>query len=254
MEKPLQNKKILVIDDDKALCQTLEIGLGRQGALVVSAYNGQAGLKKFYEAQPDLVLLDLRMPEMDGWETCRLIRLVAQTPIIILTSVAQEHEVVRGLRKGADDYVTKPFSHEILLARVEAVLRRSSLPVTNDSGPDYDDGYLLINFDQRIVSKGGAQVKLSATEFRLLRYLFGNAGRTVTSEAILTHVWGWESQQNVEYVHVYLSRLRAKLEKDPRHAQYIITEHGFGYSFYKDRGKNRTPHHPAPATCNSADA
>jgi len=109
MEQLLQNKKILVIDDDKALCQNLEIGLSRQGALVASANNGQSGLKKFYEMQPDLVILDLRMPEMDGWETCRLIRLVAQTPIIMLTSVAQEHEVVRGLRKGADDYVTKPF-------------------------------------------------------------------------------------------------------------------------------------------------
>ncbi len=238
MEKLLQNKKILVIDDDKALCQNLEIGLARQGALVASANNGQTGLKKFYEASPDLVILDLRMPEMDGWETCRLIRMVAQTPIIMLTSVAQEHEVVRGLRKGADDYVTKPFSHDILLARVEAILRRSTPQTTNDSGHDYDDGYLLINFEQRLVSKGGERVKLSATEFRLLRYLFENAGRLLTNEAILTQVWGWESQHNVEYVHVYLSRLRAKIEKDPRNAQYIITEHGFGYSFYKCKHKS----------------
>ena len=238
MEKLLQNKKILVIDDDKALCQNLEIGLARQGALVSSANNGQSGLKKFYEAPPDLVILDLRMPEMDGWEACRLIRMVAQTPIIMLTSVAQEHEVVRGLRKGADDYVTKPFSHDILLARVEAILRRTTPQTIDGNGHDYDDGYLLINFEQRIVSKGGERIKLSATEFRLLRYLFENAGRLLTNEAILTQVWGWESQHNVEYVHVYLSRLRAKIEKDPRNAQYIVTEHGFGYSFHKCKHKN----------------
>ena len=238
MEKLLQNKKILVIDDDKALCQNLEIGLARQGALVSSANNGQSGLKKFYETPPDLVILDLRMPEMDGWETCRLIRMIAQTPIIMLTSVAQEHEVVRGLRKGADDYVTKPFSHDILLARVEAILRRTTPQTIDGNGHDYDDGYLLINFEQRIVSKGGERIKLSATEFRLLRYLFENAGRLLTNEAILTQVWGWESQHNVEYVHVYLSRLRAKIEKDPRNAQYIVTEHGFGYSFHKCKHKN----------------
>lgn len=237
MEKLLQNKKILVIDDDKALCQNLEIGLSRHGALVVSANNGQSGLKKFYETQPDLVILDLRMPEMDGWETCRLIRLVAQTPIIMLTSVAQEHEVVRGLRKGADDYVTKPFSHDILLARAAALLRRSGLQVVADTTLDYDDGYLQIDFERRIVSKAGERIKLSATEFRLLRYLVDHAGRALTNESILNNVWGEESQQNVEYVHVYLSRLRTKLEKDPRNAQYIVTEHGLGYRFYKCKTK-----------------
>jgi DNA-binding response OmpR family regulator len=238
MEKLLQGRKILVIDDDKTLCQSLELGLSRQGALVSSANNGQTGLKKFYEAQPDLIILDLRMPEMDGWETCRLVRLVAQTPIIMLTSVAQEHEMVRGLRKGADDYITKPFSHDVLLARVEAVLRRTTAQVEGDSTLGYDDGYLLIDFDRRIVSKAGERIKLSATEFRLLRYLVENAGRPLTNEEILTHVWGWENQQNVEYVHVYLSRLRAKIEHDPRNAQYIITEHGFGYTFYKCKSRS----------------
>ncbi len=231
MQKFLQNKKILIIDDDKALCQSLEIGLSRQGAKVWSANNGQSGLKKFYEQQPDTVILDLRMPEMDGWETCRLIRLVAQTPIIMLTSVAQEHEVIRGLRKGADDYVTKPFSHEILLARIATVLRRTEQQNATDGDQPYNDGYLQIDFEQRLVMRGGERIKLSAIEFRLLQYLFENAGQILTSEAILTHVWGWESQQNVEYVHVYLSRLRAKLEKDPRNAQYFVTERGLGYSF-----------------------
>jgi DNA-binding response OmpR family regulator len=238
MENILENKKILVIDDDKSLCQNLDIGLSRCGATVISANNGHSGLKKFYEARPDLIILDLRMPEMDGWETCRLIRMVAQTPIIMLTSVAQEHEVVRGLRKGADDYITKPFSHDILLARAEAVLRRTEPPSSGENGHDYDDGYLLINFEQRVVSKAGERIKLSATEFRLLRYLFENAGRPLTNEEILTHVWGWESQHNVEYVHVYLSRLRAKIEKDPRNAQYIVTEHGFGYTFYKCKSRS----------------
>lgn len=229
----MENKKILIIDDDKSLCQSLEIGLRRNGAEVLTASNGKSGMQKFYEQHPDLVVLDIRMPEMDGWETCRMIRLVSDTPIIMLTSVSQEHEVVRGLRKGADDYVTKPFSHAILSARIEALLRRSVGQRTNDESHLYNDGYLSIDVANRLVLKQEERVKLSSTEFRLLEYLYENAGRMLGYESILTHVWGWECQQSVEYVHVYVSRLRTKLERDPRQAEYFITEHGFGYGFFK---------------------
>lgn len=229
----IQNKKILIVDDDKALCQSLEIGLTRQGAQVLTAYNGQAGLQKFYEQQPDLVVLDLRMPEMDGWETCRLIRLVSTVPIIMLTSASQDHEIVRGLRKGADDYVPKPFSHEVLSARIEALLRRADYQAPSVAGQIYDDGYLLIDVEHRIVKKAGQRVKLSTVEFKLLSYLFEHAGRPMSNEAILGHVWGWENQQSIEYVHVYVSRLRTKLEKEVREPHYLVTEYGFGYGFYK---------------------
>lgn len=231
----IHNKKILIIDDDKALSQSLEIGLTRQGARVLTAGNGQTGLQKFYEHQPDLVILDLRMPEMDGWEACRLIRLVSNVPIIMLTSANQEHEVVRGLRRGADDYVTKPFSPEVLLARIESLLRRAESQAPQPTGQPYDDGYLYIDLEQRLVKKASERVKLSTVEFRLLSYLFEHSGRPLANDAILTHVWGWESQQSVEYVHVYVSRLRTKLEKDPRAPQYLLTEYGFGYGFYRLR-------------------
>lgn len=228
----MENKTILIIDDDKSLCQSLEIGLRRNGAEVLTATNGKSGLQKFYERHPDLVVLDIRMPEMDGWEACRLIRLVSDTPIIMLTSVSQENEIVRGLRKGADDYVTKPFSHAILSARIEALLRRTNGQRVSDDDT-YEDGHLHIDLTNRIVMKNEERIKLSSTEFRLLEYLFENAGRTLSYESILTNVWGWECQQSVEYVHVYTSRLRTKLERDPRQAEYIVTEHGFGYGFFK---------------------
>lgn len=228
----IQNKKILIIDDDKALTQSLEIGLSRQGAQIITAGNGQTGLQKFYANQPDLVILDLRMPEMDGWEACRLIRLVSNVPIIMLTSANQDHEVVRGLRKGADDYVTKPFSPDVLTARIESLLRRADVQTVQQTEQVYDDGYLFIDLEQHIVKKAGERVKLSTTEFRLLGYLLEHIGRPLANDAILTHVWGWESQQSVEYVHVYVSRLRIKLEKDPREPRYLITEYGFGYGFY----------------------
>ena len=141
----IQNKKILIIDDDKALTQSLEIGLSRQGAQIITAGNGQTGLQKFYANQPDLVILDLRMPEMDGWEACRLIRLVSNVPIIMLTSANQDHEVVRGLRKGADDYVTKPFSPDVLTARIESLLRRADVQTVQQTEQVYDDGYLFID-------------------------------------------------------------------------------------------------------------
>lgn len=231
----IANKKILVIDDDKALCRSLEIGLSRHGAEIFTANNGQVGMQKFYDDRPDLVLLDIRMPELDGWETQRMIKMVADTPIIMLTSLSQDHEIVRGLRRGADDYVTKPFSHDVLTARIETALRRYDQVDMQSAEQDdtYDDGFLHIDLESRLVKREGEYIKLSAIEFRLLTYLFENAGKRLSFESILTEVWGWGYEGNPQYVHVYISNLRKKLEPDVRNPRYFISEHGYGYGFHK---------------------
>lgn len=227
----MEGKKILVIDDDINLCQSLKIGFSLEGAKVETAIDGRTGLKQFYEHQPDLVILDIRMPEMDGWETCRQIRLLSDVPIIMLTSLVQDKEIVRGLNCGADDFVVKPFSRDVLAARISAVLRRYETIVDAQDNSAYEDGYLYIDLTRREVRRCGESIKLSSTEFQLLSYLFENAGRILTYEMILNKVWGWEYQGSIDYVHVYLSHLRKKLEEDPRNPLYLITEHGIGYRF-----------------------
>lgn len=229
----MEGKKILVIDDDMNLCQSLKIGFSFEGIDVETAIDGRMGLKQFYKHQPDLVILDIRMPEMDGWETCRQIRLLSDVPIIMLTSLNHDQEIVRGLRCGADDFVTKPFSREVLAARASAVLRRTETIQDTQDASVYDDDYLYINLDQREIQVQGELIKLSSTEFQLLSYLFENAGRILTYETILNNVWGWEYQNSVDYVHVYLSHLRKKIEDDPRNPRYLVNERGVGYRFEK---------------------
>ena len=172
------------------------------------------------------------MPVMNGWETCRNIRLVANTPIIMLTSVSQEHEIVRGLNYGADDFITKPFSRDVLAARVAAVLRRTdTMQQKSSNRTSYSDGYLMIDLEKRQVFIRNQAIKLSSTEYRLLSYLLENAGQVLPYQTILTSVWGWEYQNNIDYVHVYLSHLRRKLEDDSRNPVYLLNEHGVGYYF-----------------------
>jgi DNA-binding response OmpR family regulator len=229
----MQGKRILVIDDDYNLCQMIKFSFNRSGAQVHTASDGREGLHQFYQHRPDLVVLDVRMPDIDGWETCRQIRLLSNVPIIMLTTLDKDEEIVRGLNYGADDFVTKPFSREVLLARVQALLRRAELPVDNDSQSTYSDGYLLIELEKHLVFVQGKPVQLTATEYRLLAYLFQNAGQVLTYQTILDRVWGWEYQDSVDYVHVYLSHLRRKLEEDPRNPKYLLTERGIGYRFEK---------------------
>jgi two-component system KDP operon response regulator KdpE len=230
----MQGKKILVIDDDINLCHSIKIDFSRAGATVFTATDGQSGLQQFYQHQPDLVILDIRMPVMNGWETCRQIRLLAQTPIIMLTSVNQEQDMVRGLNYGADDFVTKPFSRDVLAARVNAVLRRTEKPAKeSDSGESvaYRDDKLVIDLKRRQVLLDGELVKLTSTEFKLLAYLVEHAGQILPYQTILTNVWGWEYQNDIDYVHVYISHLRRKIEREPRNPHYLINEHGVGYTF-----------------------
>jgi len=229
----MQSKKILVIDDDYNLCQMIKFSFNRVGAQVFTASDGREGLHQFYAHRPDLVVLDVRMPDVDGWETCRQIRLLSNTPIIMLTTLDKDDEIIRGLNYGADDFVTKPFSREVLMARVRALLRRSEAPSEAPTASSYSDGYLTVDLAKHLVFLRDKPVQLTATEFRLLAFLVQNAGQVLTYQTILDRVWGWEYQDSSDYVHVYLSHLRRKLEEDPRNPRYLLTERGVGYRFAK---------------------
>ncbi len=231
----MDGKTILVIDDDINLSKILQHTFKREGATVYTAADGREGLHLFFAHRPDLVLLDIRMPDVDGWETCRQIRLLSNTPIIMLTTLNREEEIVRGLDLGANDFVTKPFSRQVLLARTRAALRRNDETKTEQPHVVYRDDYLVVDLQERCVLVKGEQVKLSAREFSLLSYLVENAGRILTHQQILDRIWGWEYRDNPDYLHVYFSHLRRKLEKDPKNPEYLRTEHGVGYRFYKVR-------------------
>lgn len=238
----MKGKKILVIDDDINLCQIIKYTFKRVAAEVFTAVNGQEGLQQLFNHHPDLVLLDIHMPIMDGWETCREIRKLTHVPIIMLTTLHRDNEVIRGFNCGADDFVSKPFNSQVLLARVQAVLRRAELPKTSTKPVAYSDDYLIVDLENRRVMVRGKLVKLSAREFDLLTYLLTNAGRVLTYQQILDRVWGWEYRDNTDYIHVYLSHLRRKLEKDPKNPTYLLTEHGVGYRFEKPSPQNHSTH------------
>ncbi len=228
----MQGKKILIIDDDYHICHIIETAVIKEGAHVTIAQDGHEGLSRFYEVKPDLVILDIMMPEMDGWAVCRLIRQSSDVPIIMLTALHSEDDIVRGLDYGAIDYVTKPFSVKVLLARVRAALRQSTTkPVETTPPSAFSDGNLTIDLDKRRVMLKEKPVKLSITEYRLLTYLFKNEGKILTFEEILDTVWGQKHRENPDYVRVYVWHLRKKLESEPKEPDYILTEYGIGYRF-----------------------
>ena len=226
------NTKVLVVDDDPALLPLIEYTFAREDYEVHCASDGKEALRQFFAHHPDLVILDIMMPRMDGWETCRRIREVSDVPIVMLTARGQDEDVIRGLEYGADDYLTKPFSIKVLVAHARAVLRRAALPPVDDSeSTTYADDYLTVDLKERRVTAQGEMVKLTPTEYRLLAYLVQNAGRALTFSQILQSVWGWEYQDDVDYVRVYIWHLRQKLEEDPKNPKYIQTETGVGYRF-----------------------
>jgi two-component system KDP operon response regulator KdpE len=229
----MQGLKILVIDDDFHIRRATEQVFTRAGAKVYTAASSSEGLRLLYAEQPNLILLDIMMPDEQGWETCRQIRRLSDVPVIMLTALKQDQDIVRGLECGADDFVSKPFSSEVLLARARAVLRRAEPAHAPDHSIVYQDDFLTIDLERRLVSIRDKVVKLTPTEFRLLAYLFKNAGRVLTFKQILENVWGWEYQDSIDYVHVYISHLRQKLEEDPKNSRYLLTEHGVGYRFEK---------------------
>ena len=229
-----QGKQLLIVDDDAAMLRLLEHIFTHAGYQVQVATNGRDGLRRFQDHIPDLVILDVMMPGMDGWQTCAHIRRIANTPVIMLTALGWEDDVVRGLDCGAVDYLVKPFSSKILLARVKAALRRAAPPSESEPPTLYDDGYLTIDLEERRVFVHGQPIKLTATEYRLLAYLFQNAGKLLTSQQILENVWGWTQEDDAECVRVYIWHLRQKLEQDPKNPKYLLTEHGVGYRFHKE--------------------
>ncbi|NLD71976.1 MAG: response regulator transcription factor [Chloroflexi bacterium] len=222
--------RLLIIDDDTTLVNALEMYLSREGFDVHLAANGAEGLKAFYALRPDLVVLDVMMPQMDGWETCRRIRELSTTPIIMLTAKGQETDRVMGLKLGADDYVPKPFSLKELVARIEAILRRTRRSESvNKSGVLYVTDDLVVDSERWEVRRDGEPVDLTSTELRLLFYLAENAGHVLSHQQLLEQVWGPEYVDNVDYTKLYIWRLRQKLEKDPSSPRYILTERGIGY-------------------------
>jgi len=230
------DKKILVVDDEPALVRLIEQVLSVKGYEVLKASNGQEALRLFFTHRPDLVILDVVMPRMDGWQTCSRIREVSDVPIIILTGREKtEDSVVRGLDYGADEYLIKPVGNRELLARVRAMLRRAEMTSTRDvlEGITYNDDRLSVDITDRKVMVNGERVKLTPREFGLLAHLVENAGRVLTHKQLLEAVWGWEYVDDLDYVRIYISHLRQKLEPEPSLPKYILTEPGVGYYFDK---------------------
>ncbi len=226
--------KILVVDDDPHILDALAVGLGLQWpeCAVLTAADGEAGLEAFYEHEPDVVVLDVTMPRKDGFAVLAAIRRVSDVPVLMLTARGEEAAQVRGLELGADDYLVKPFSHLVLLARIRAVLRRAQLPPPAEALPDFAAGPLAIHFQDRRVTVDGAPVRLTPVEYKLLYHLARNAGRVLPHQALLDRVWGADYLASTEYLKVFVSRLRAKLER-PGGPKYIQTERGLGYRFVK---------------------
>ncbi|HHX44089.1 MAG TPA: response regulator transcription factor [Chloroflexi bacterium] len=222
--------KLLLIDDDVTLLKALEIYMTRAGYEVFTAGHGADGLKQLFALRPDLVILDVMMPQMDGWETCRRIRELSTVPIIMLTARGQETERVTGLRLGADDYVPKPFSLKELEARIEAILRRTMSHGDSDTPRVlYVTDDLVIDSERWEVRRNGERVDMTSTELRLLFLLAENAGRVLSHRQLLEKVWGPEYVDNVDYTKLFIWRLRQKIEPNPGQPRYILTERGIGY-------------------------
>lgn len=235
-----QNLKVLVVDDEERMARFIRLNLEHDGFQVIEAYRGQEGLDKLRTALPDLILLDIMLPDIDGFEILKMIREISNIPVIMLTAKGEEDDRVKGLDLGADDYITKPFSPRELVSRVKAVLRRMETMGAGSEEIIQINDRLRIDFSRREVLIEGNQVKLRPTEYRLLFHLVQNAGRILTYDQILARVWGYEYRDEPHYVRLYINYLRQKLEKDPANPQFILTERGVGYRFvdYK-RNENK---------------
>ncbi|MFC2014882.1 response regulator transcription factor [Chloroflexota bacterium] len=230
------NKKILAIDNDKIFLRLVDQVLSHQGFDVIKAGSGKEGLRLLFAQKPDIVLLDVAMPGMDGWQTCQRIRELADIPIIMVTGkLKAEEDIVRGLDYGADEYLFKPVGNRELVARVRAVLRRNELLSSNDMKREiaFADDFLSVVIAERKVMVKGERIKLTPREFRLFALLVEKAGRILTHKELLEKVWGWEYTDDLDYVRIYISHLRQKIEPSPSLPRYIITEPGVGYSFQK---------------------
>ncbi|MEA2008108.1 MAG: response regulator transcription factor [Chloroflexota bacterium] len=222
---------ILVVDDEKRMVRFIKLNLKQDGFRVLAAYNGSDALEEVRTQLPDLILLDVMMPDINGFEVLRKIREVNTVPVIMLTAKGEEEDRIRGLELGADDYVTKPFSPQELVSRVKAVLRRTKAFQEEQIDVIEVDSRLKIDFSRREVWVEGKKVELRPTEYRLLYHLVKNAGWVSSHEKLLTQVWGFEYRDEPHYVRLYVNYLRKKLEENPSNPKYIITERGVGYRF-----------------------
>jgi two-component system KDP operon response regulator KdpE len=228
--------KILVVDDEPTFVSLVSKALSHKGYEVLTAGDGQEALRLLFTQRPELVLLDVMMPRMDGWQTCSRIREICDLPIIILTGKQKsEEDIVRGLDYGADDYLIKPVGNKELVARVRAILRRADLSSSCGMMKTYySDNMLTVNVAERkVIINNGERVRLTPTEFRLFALLVENAGRILTHKQLLEKVWGWEYVDDLDHIRIYIWHLRHKIEPDPAHPRYIITEPGVGYYFQK---------------------
>jgi DNA-binding response OmpR family regulator len=241
---PGDNKLILVVDDEPRMIRFIRMNLELEGYRVAEAHNGLQALDHVRQDLPDLVILDVMMPEMDGFETLRLLREVSTVPVIMLTVRNEEADKVHGLELGADDYVTKPFGARELTSRVKALLRRAELGAPVEKNLLKIDERLSIDFNRREVIVAGQHIKLRPTEYRLLYHLVNNAGWVVPHETLLSKVWGYEYRDETHYLRLYITYLRQKIEVDPANPQYILTERGVGYRFVDFREEQKTEQKP----------
>jgi two-component system KDP operon response regulator KdpE len=234
----LKDKLILVVDDEPRIVSFMRMNLELEGCRVISASNGREALERARDDMPDIVLLDIMMPGMDGFEVLRRLREWSTVPVIVLTAKDDEDDRIRGLELGADDYIGKPFSHRELVSRIRAVLRRHLIqPPIQQSQLRIDD-HLTIDFGKREVLVDGKPVSLRPTEYRLLYHLVQNAGWVMPHEVLLSKVWGPEYSDESHYLRLYITYLRQKIEPDPAHPRYILTERGTGYRFVDFRHEN----------------
>lgn len=234
--------KILIIEDEPKIGELVRLWLEQAGYTCVSASNGLEGLQLFYYSRPNLVILDIALPQMDGWRLCERIREMSDVPIMLLTAKTDEADKVRGFSMGADDYVTKPFSFPELVARVQALLRRANRPTTGDlpsitpyTPHIYHQADLVLDPDKHQATLHGKELKLTRTEFKLLSFMMQHAGQLLSHNQILEAVWGPTYRDEVDSLRMYIRNLRRKLEEERGTHQYIETEHGMGYRFVKSK-------------------
>ncbi|MDL2248553.1 response regulator YycF [Tyzzerella sp. OttesenSCG-928-J15] len=231
------SKKVLVVDDEKNIVDIVVFNLKKEGYEVIAAFDGEEGLKKALEEDPDLILLDIMMPKLDGFEVCKKVREKKETPIIMLTARAEEVDKVLGLELGADDYVTKPFGVRELMARVKANIRRKEQTPSGETGSNEDIasyGDISIDSKRYEVKRNGELINLTRREFELIKFLATQRGQVFSRENLLEKVWGYEYFGDVRTVDVTVRRLRAKIEENPEYPKYILTKRGVGYYFSEE--------------------
>lgn len=237
-----KSRLILVVDDEPRMIRFIRMNLELEGYQVIEAKNGLQALEQVRQHLPDLVIMDVMMPEMDGFETLRMLREISTVPVILLTVKSDEEDRIHGLELGADDYITKPFSPRELNSRVNAVMRRAEWPAPPPRTILKIDERLSVDFNRHQVIVEGDRIDLRPTEYRLLNHLIQNAGWVVPHETLLAKVWGYEYRDETHYLRLYINYLRKKIEEDPSKPQYILTERGVGYRFmdFKNRAEVAT--------------